>query len=65
MKTKATLIGITAALALTAGLAALSGSALADPKRPGPSPSPVPADHRPTVSPSQKQPVVINPAYTG
>ncbi|WP_327088079.1 hypothetical protein OIE66_38080 [Nonomuraea sp. NBC_01738] len=56
-------LALVAALAMTAGVVALSGSALAEPKTP--SPSPAPADQRPTVSPSAKQPVVIDPAYTG
>ncbi|WP_214325124.1 hypothetical protein [Nonomuraea sediminis] len=67
MKIKATLIGIGAALALTVGLAGLSGTASAEPKQPSPSPSVAPADQRPKVKSTAgpKEPVVIKPAYTG
>lgn len=68
MKIKAMLIGISAALALTAGLAGFSGTAAADPAKPAVSPAPAPADQqRPTVKPTAgpKEPAVVNPAYTG
>ncbi|MEV7008018.1 hypothetical protein [Streptosporangium sp. NPDC051022] len=67
MKIKATLIGIGAVLALTAGLASLSGTAAADPKEPSLVPSPVPADQRPTLTETAgpKEPAVVRPSYTG
>ncbi|MER6943983.1 hypothetical protein ABT294_08170 [Nonomuraea sp. NPDC000554] len=67
MKIKATLIGISAALAVTAGLAGFSGTAAADPKQPSPVPSAVRDDHRPRVmqTPGPKEPATARPAYTG
>ncbi|MFI7449353.1 hypothetical protein ACIBQX_17790 [Nonomuraea sp. NPDC049714] len=67
MKIKATLIGIIAALALTAGFVGLSGTASADPKEPTVAPSPVPSELQPTAKPSAgpEEPAVGNPAYTG
>ncbi|MEU7893506.1 hypothetical protein AB0B45_11640 [Nonomuraea sp. NPDC049152] len=70
MKIKATLVGISAVLALTAGLAGFSGTATADPTKPSASPaaSPAaaPADQRPTVKTTAgPEPVVARPAYTG
>lgn len=67
MKIKAMLIGISAALALTAGLAGFSGTAAADPKSPAVSPVPSPADQRPKVKTTAgpEAPVAVKPAYTG
>ncbi|MFD1937309.1 MULTISPECIES: hypothetical protein [Nonomuraea] len=66
MKIKATLFGIGAVLALTAGLAGFSGTATADPTKPSASPAPAPADQRPAVKTTAgPEPVVARPAYTG
>ncbi|MGV9302206.1 hypothetical protein [Nonomuraea sp. NPDC003727] len=69
MKIKATLIGIGAVLAVTAGLAGFSGTATADPTKPAASPvspAPAPADQRPVVKTTGgPEPVVARPAYTG
>ncbi|MEV4159582.1 hypothetical protein [Nonomuraea dietziae] len=67
MKIKATLIGISAVLALTAGLAGFSGTAVASPEKPSATPAPAPADQRPTVKTTAgpTEPVVVAPAYTG
>ncbi|MGI5491191.1 hypothetical protein [Microtetraspora malaysiensis] len=67
MKIKATLIGVSAVLALTAGIAGFSGTAAADPKKPSATPVAVPADQRPMVKATAgpKEPVVVRPAYTG
>ncbi|MEU7002769.1 hypothetical protein [Nonomuraea sp. NPDC046570] len=71
MKIKATLIGISAVLALTAGLASFSGTAAADPKKPAvtsaATPAPAPADQRPVVKTTAgpNEPVVVSPSYTG
>ncbi|MFF5210309.1 hypothetical protein [Streptosporangium sp. NPDC000396] len=67
MKIKAMLIGISAALALTAGLAGFSGTATADSTKPSASPAPAPADKRPVVKPTAgpKEPAVVRPSYTG
>ncbi|MEU4324530.1 hypothetical protein [Nonomuraea dietziae] len=70
MKIKATLVGISAVLALTAGLAGFSGTAAASPEKPSATsatPAPAPADQRPTVKTTAgpREPVVVAPAYTG
>ncbi|MEU1878640.1 hypothetical protein ABZ470_15115 [Streptosporangium sp. NPDC020072] len=76
MKIKAMLVGISAALALTAGLGGLAGTAAADqkpsvtsapaPAEDRPTAAPVPADGRPSVKKAGPQePVVVRPSYTG
>ncbi|NUO97769.1 MAG: hypothetical protein HOW59_07545 [Nonomuraea sp.] len=67
MKIKATLIGVCAVLALAGGLAGLSGTASAEPRKPSPVPSAAPAESRPSAQPTAgpKEPAAVKPAYTG